>query len=160
MKKISVLFVCMGNICRSPTAHGIFERLVSDAGLDQVILVDSAGTHAYHIGNPPDPRSQETALGRGVDLSGQRARKAIREDFEVFDYVIAMDKDNLNNLLALAPQAHREKLHLLLDFAPELGLREVPDPYYGGARGFDRVYDLVSTASEALLAAIRAEHRI
>lgn len=160
MKKISVLFVCMGNICRSPTAHGIFERLVSDAGLDQIILVDSAGTHAYHIGNPPDPRSQETALGRGVDLSGQRARKAIREDFEVFDYVIAMDKDNLNNLLALAPQAHREKLHLLLDFAPELGLREVPDPYYGGARGFDRVYDLVSTASEALLAAIRAEHRI
>ncbi len=160
MKKVSVLFVCMGNICRSPTAHGVFEQMVEKAGLAEQIETDSAGTHAYHVGNPPDPRSQETALGRGVDLSRQRARKAAREDFERFDYVIAMDRDNLNNLLALASEKQREKLHLLLDFAPELGIREVPDPYYGGARGFDRVFDLVSSAAEALLAVIRKEHQI
>lgn len=150
----------MGNICRSPTAHGVFEQMVEKAGLAEQIETDSAGTHAYHVGNPPDPRSQETALGRGVDLSRQRARKAAREDFERFDYVIAMDRDNLNNLLALASEKQREKLHLLLDFAPELGIREVPDPYYGGARGFDRVFDLVSSAAEALLAVIRKEHQI
>ncbi|WP_428604600.1 low molecular weight protein-tyrosine-phosphatase [Sedimenticola sp.] len=160
MKKVSILFVCMGNICRSPTAHGVFEQLVEDAGLAMQIEVDSAGTHAYHVGHPPDPRSQETALGRGIDLSRQRARKAAREDFERFDYVIAMDRDNFNNLLAIAPAHQREKLHLLLDFAPELGLREVPDPYYGGAGGFDRVFDLVSTASRALLDTIREKHRL
>ncbi len=150
----------MGNICRSPTAHGVFERMVRDAGLAALIEVDSAGTHAYHIGKSPDPRSQETALGRGIDLSGQRARKAAREDFEQFDYVIAMDRDNLANLLTIAPDAHRTKLHLLLDFAPELGVREVPDPYYGGSGGFDRVFDLVTAAAEALLVTIREEHHI
>ncbi|WP_029133820.1 low molecular weight protein-tyrosine-phosphatase [Sedimenticola selenatireducens] len=160
MKKVSVLFVCMGNICRSPTAHGVFEQMVKNAGLTPYIEVDSAGTHAYHVGNQPDPRSQKTALGRGIDLSRQRARKAAREDFERFDYVIAMDRDNLNNLLEIAPDDFREKLHLLLDFAPELGIREVPDPYYGGTGGFDRVFDLVSAASEALLATIRREHQI
>lgn len=160
MKKIGVLFVCMGNICRSPTAHGVFEKMVEDAGLAPFIEVDSAGTHAYHVGNPPDPRAQKTALGRGVDLSRQRARKAAEEDFERFDYVIAMDRDNLDNLLSLAPEHHREKLHLLLDFAPELGVREVPDPYFGGTRGFDKVYDLVSDASAALLAIIRKEHQL
>jgi len=160
MKKIAVLFVCMGNICRSPTAHGIFEQMVEDAGLSQYIDVDSAGTHAYHVGNPPDPRAQKTALGRGVDLSQQHARQAEPADFERFDYVIAMDQDNLNNLLAIAPEDHREKLHLLLDFAPELEKREVPDPYYGGTRGFDKVFDLVSDASRALLSRIRTEHQI
>jgi len=160
MKKISVLFVCMGNICRSPTAHGVFEQMVEDAGLASFIAVDSAGTHAYHVGNPPDARSQKTALGRGIDLSRQRARKAAQEDFEQFDYVIAMDRDNLNNLLAIAPEEQRAKLYLLLDFAPELGVREVPDPYFGGTRGFDKVFDLVSAASEALLARIRREHQI
>lgn len=160
MRKVSVLFVCMGNICRSPTAHGVFEQMVEDAGLSHLIEVDSAGTHAYHVGNPPDPRAQKTALGRGVDLSPQRARKAAQDDFERFDYVIAMDQDNLNNLLTLAPQEHREKLHLLLDFAPELGVREVPDPYFGGTRGFDKVFDLVRDASHALLETIRKEHRI
>ncbi|AKH19606.1 low molecular weight protein-tyrosine-phosphatase [Sedimenticola thiotaurini] len=160
MKKISVLFVCMGNICRSPTAHGVFEKLVEDTGLSQYIEVDSAGTHAYHVGNPPDPRAQKTALSRGVDLSQQRARQAEHSDFERFDYVIAMDQDNLNNLLAIAPENHREKLHLLLDFAPELEKREVPDPYFGGTRGFDKVFDLVSDASQALLTAIRRKHQL
>lgn len=157
MKKVSVLFVCMGNICRSPTAHGVFQQLVKREGLAPFILVDSAGTHAYHVGNPPDPRSQETARGRGLDLSRQRARKALAEDFERFDYIVAMDLDNLENLSRLAPPGGLDKLHLLLDFAPELGVREVPDPYYGGASGFDDVYDLVATASERLLEIIRRD---
>lgn len=160
MKKVSVLFVCMGNICRSPTAHGVFEKMVEQAGLDAVIRVDSAGTHAYHIGNPPDPRAQETALTRGVDLSSQRARKALRHDFEQFDYLIAMDLDNFRMLGELAPPGGNDKLHLLLDFAPELGIREVPDPYYGGAHGFDDVYDLVAKASARLLETIRKEHQL
>lgn len=157
MKKISILFVCMGNICRSPTAHGIFQKLVAREGLDRLIQVDSAGTHAYHVGNPPDPRSQETARARGLDLSDQRARKAVAEDFKRFDYIVAMDLDNLENLRQLAPAEELDKLHLLLDFAPELDLREVPDPYYGGASGFNDVFDLVSVASERLLEAIRNE---
>ncbi|MCW8908735.1 MAG: low molecular weight phosphotyrosine protein phosphatase [Sedimenticola sp.] len=157
MKKVSILFVCMGNICRSPTAHGVFQQMVEREGLHPFVDVDSAGTHAYHVGNPPDPRSQETARGRGVDLSRQRARKALAEDFERFDYIVAMDLDNLENLSRLAPPGGLDKLHLLLDFAPELGVREVPDPYYGGARGFDDVFDLVTTASERMLEVIRRD---
>lgn len=160
MKKVSVLFVCMGNICRSPTAHGVFEVLVKRAGLEGRILIDSAGTHAYHVGHPPDPRSQKTAAERGVDLSALRARQTLREDFELFDYIIAMDRDNLSNLQFIAPPEGREKLHLFLDFAPGLGVKEVPDPYYGGAKGFDRVFDLVQSAAEALLASIRRDHQL
>ena len=150
----------MGNICRSPTAHGVFQQIVEQAGLQEAIKVDSAGTHAYHVGNPPDPRSQKTAKRRGVDLSSQRARKAVPGDFEIFDYIIAMDMDNLGNLQDIAPSGGKAKLHLLLDFSPDLGIREVPDPYYGGANGFDRVFDLVTDASEQLLAAIRRDHQI
>ena len=160
MKKVSVLFVCMGNICRSPTAHGVFEDLVERSGLQDYILVDSAGTHAYHVGNSPDPRSQKTAASRGVDLSGQRARQAVRNDFERFDYIIAMDKDNLSNLQFIASPEGREKLYLFLEFAPKLGAKEVPDPYYGGSKGFDKVFDLVQSASEALLEHIRREHQL
>ncbi len=152
---IKVLFVCMGNICRSPTAHGVFESLVERAGLSQQIQVDSAGTHAYHVGNPPDPRSQQTALSRGFDLSGQRARKAAREDFLQFDYVLAMDRDNYQHLRALCPPGMEEKLSLFMDFAPELGLDEVPDPYYGGSRGFDKVFDMVELAAQGLLEDVR-----
>ncbi|MCW8943662.1 MAG: low molecular weight phosphotyrosine protein phosphatase [Sedimenticola sp.] len=160
MKKVSVLFVCMGNICRSPTAHGVFEDLVARAGLQQHILVDSSGTHAYHVGNSPDPRSQKTAASRGVDLSGQRARQTERKDFDLFDYIVAMDKDNLSNLQFIAPAEGKKKLHLLLDFAPKLGSKEVPDPYYGGSKGFDKVFDLIQGASEALLEHIRREHQL
>ncbi len=152
---VKVLFVCMGNICRSPTAHGVFEGLVEKAGLSQQILVDSAGTHAYHVGNPPDPRSQQTALSRGFDLSSQRARKAEREDFLQFDYVLAMDQDNYQHLRALCPPGMEEKLSLFMAFAPELGLEEVPDPYYGGSRGFDKVFDMVEVAAQGLLEDIR-----
>lgn len=157
---VKVLFVCMGNICRSPMAHGYFEHLVREAGLADRIMVDSAGTHAYHVGNPPDNRAQQTARRRGVDLGGQRARKALREDFEVFDYILAMDSDNHALLAALSPAGKESKLHLFLEFAPQLAQREVPDPYYGGADGFEQVFDLVEAAAQGLLADIRSRHGI
>lgn len=148
----------MGNICRSPLAHGLFEHLVNEAGLGEHIEVDSAGTHAYHVGEPPDPRSQETAGKRGIDLSVQRARKALAEDFHTFDYVLAMDRDNYALLREICPDDQTHKLSLFLEFAAELPESEVPDPYYGGASGFERVYDLVDAASRGLLAAIRERH--
>lgn len=152
---VRVLFVCMGNICRSPLAHGLFEQMVREAGLAEKILVDSAGTHAYHVGQPPDLRSQETARRRGVDLSGQRARRVSEKDFEDFDYVLAMDKDNYLMLEEICPPGCESKLRLFLEFAPELPETEVPDPYYGGASGFERVYDLVDMAARGLLKEIQ-----
>jgi protein-tyrosine phosphatase len=124
-----VLFVCMGNICRSPTAEGVFKRLVNDAGLDAEIESDSAGTHDYHIGDPPDARSQAAAGRRGYDLSALRARQVAHDDFASFDYVLAMDETNLTALLSLCPAHYRERVKLFLEFAPEAGHREVPDPY-------------------------------
>ena len=158
MNKISVLFVCMGNICRSPTAHGVFRQLVEAEGLAEQIFIDSAGTHAYHVGNPADRRAQATALARGVDLSDLRARQVEDGDFERFDYVLAMDQDNYMALVRQCPPEHEQCLHLFMDFAPETNTREVPDPYYGGAAGFDRVYDLVEAAAAGLLRHIREEH--
>jgi len=156
MKKVKVLFVCMGNICRSPTAHGVFEDLVEKEGLSHLIEVGSAGTHAYHIGEEPDQRSQQTAQQRGIKLGHLRARKAIADDFEIFDYVLAMDNDNLHSLTQICPGQHMDKLKLFLDFAPQLKpIREVPDPYYGGPRGFDNVFDLVEQASQGLLLDIK-----
>lgn len=155
MKKIKVLMVCMGNICRSPLAHGLFEDMVAREGLIDLIDVDSAGTHAYHIGERPDPRSQETALRHGFDLSGQRARRVAGQDFERFDYILAMDRDNLSILLDNCPDQHRHKLGLFMEFAPGHPEREVPDPYYGGASGFERVYAMVEAASRGLLEEIR-----
>ena len=155
MNKIRVLFCCMGNICRSPTAQGVFEALVVREGLADRIEADSAGTHAYHLGEPPDTRSQATARRRGVDLSGQRARKALEEDFLRFDYVLAMDEDNLGLLASICPRGQEHKLHLFLDFAPHLGIREVPDPYYGGPSGFERVFDMIEDASRGLIEEIR-----
>lgn len=155
MKKSKVLMVCMGNICRSPLAHGLFEDLVGREGLADRIAVDSAGTHAYHVGEPPDPRSQQTALRHGIDLSRQRARRVAQEDFECFDYILAMDSDNFSILAESCPDEHRHKLSLFLEFAPELPEREVPDPYYGGASGFERVYAMVEAASRGLLEELR-----
>ena len=147
----------MGNICRSPTAHGVFEALVEREGLSDLIKVDSAGTHAYHIGEPPDSRSQETALQRGYDLSNQRARRAISEDFHEFDYILAMDRDNFDNLSSICPPGLDGKLKLFMEFAPGHP-RQVPDPYYGGGRGFEKVFDMVEVASEGLLQEIRMQH--
>ena len=152
---VKVLFVCMGNICRSPTAEGVFAKLVHDAGLAALIEIDSAGTHAYHVGEPPDTRAQRSALQRGVDISLLRARRARSEDFDYFDYVLAMDEDNYQHLLQLCPDEHQDKLQLFLDYAPHLEFREVPDPYYGGAKGFDVVLDMVEQAANGLLEHIK-----
>lgn len=155
---VKVLFVCMGNICRSPTAHGVFAKLVANAGLSQQIEIDSAGTHAYHIGEPPDRRAQETAARRGVDLSTLRARRISATDFERFDYVLAMDRDNYVHLEAICPDGQQHKLKLFLEFAPHLAVLEVPDPYYGGLSGFERVLDMVEAAAAGLLADISRRH--
>jgi protein-tyrosine phosphatase len=148
----------MGNICRSPTAEGVFIKRLRDAGLQDQVYVDSAGTHAYHVGNPPDRRSQQTAARRGVDLSKLRARQAIAEDFRQFDYVLAMDEDNFAYLRSLCPPDEEYKLRLFLEFAPHLPTREVPDPYYGGLSGFDRVLDMVEEAADGLLDEIIRHH--
>ena len=155
-KGVSVLCVCMGNICRSPTAHGIFRRLVEQEGLADYILIDSAGTHAYHVGKPPDERAQATALKRGFDLSDLRARQAAAADFEQYDYVLAMDRENHEILASLCPAGYEERLSLFLDYAPDLGIREVPDPYWGGEQGFEQVFDMLEAASLGLLEEIRS----
>lgn len=151
--KTSVLFVCMGNICRSPTAEGVFRHFVEKAGLANQINVDSAGTHAYHVGDSPDRRAIAAAERRGISLMGIQARRVSAEDFERFEYIIAMDEDNQMRLLDKAPDEHRAKVSLFLDFAAGEE-SEVPDPYYGGAAGFERVLDLVEEASQGLLKTI------
>jgi protein-tyrosine phosphatase len=158
MEQVKVLFVCMGNICRSPTAQGVFERLVQSQGLADRILIDSAGTHAYHIGNPPDKRSQAAAKSRGLDLSGQRARKVTAADIEEFDYVLAMDRTNLEDLQDLVAASQRERVRLFMAFAERWNVDEVPDPYYGGESGFERVLDMVEDAAAGLLDHIRRHH--
>lgn len=151
MNKIKVLFVCMGNICRSPTAEGVFTKLVHERNLTQHFKIDSAGTHAYHVGNPPDLRAEKAAGERGVDISQLRARKFVRGDFEDFDYILAMDDDNHAILSSACPAPLRHKIDYFLSYAPHLNTREVPDPYYGGAYGFERVLDMVEAASEGFL---------
>ncbi|RJF81547.1 low molecular weight phosphotyrosine protein phosphatase [Azospirillum cavernae] len=154
---VKVLFVCTGNICRSPTAEGVFRHRVVQAGLDGRIGVDSAGTHGYHIGEPPDPRSQQAAKARGVDLSGLRARKVTPEDFYEFDHILAMDDGHLAHLRRMAPADARAAVTLFLDDAPDVGVRETPDPYYGDARGFERVFDLCEQGAAGLLARVRPD---
>jgi len=155
MKKVSVLFVCMGNICRSPTAQGVFESLVREAGLHAHVHIDSAGTHAYHVGEPPDPRATAAAAERGIDLTTQRARRVTADDFVRFDYVLAMDRSNLDDLLTICSPQHERKVRLFLEFAEDLSEQEVPDPYYGGVHGFQRVLDLVEEGARGLLDCIR-----
>ena len=145
----------MGNICRSPTAQGVFEYLVEEASLGEQIHVDSAGTHAYHIGEKPDKRATQAAAGRGIDLTGQRARRVESADFLRFDYLLAMDSGNLQDLVSICPQQHQNKIRLFLDFAEDLTEREVPDPYYGGPQGFERVLDLIEMGAHALLNDVR-----
>jgi protein-tyrosine phosphatase len=154
---VKLLFVCTGNICRSPTAEGVFRRLVAQAGLDGRIAVDSAGTHGYHIGEPPDPRSQKAAKARGVDLSGLRARKVTLADFYDFDHILAMDNGHLAHLRRMAPADAKAAVTLFLDDAPDADVRETPDPYYGDARGFERVLDLCEQGAAGLLARIRPD---
>jgi len=153
---VSVLFVCLGNICRSPTAEGVFRDLITREGLADQITIDSAGTAAYHVGSSPDSRAQAEALRRGIDISGLRGRQAHGGDFEKFDYVLAMDRENHGNLLAICPLDDENRLHMFLDFAPHLGRKDVPDPYYDG--NFNAVYDLIEEAAQGLLADIRTKH--
>ncbi|MYM62696.1 low molecular weight protein-tyrosine-phosphatase [Pseudomaricurvus sp. HS19] len=150
-QQVRVLFVCLGNICRSPTAHGVFEALVKTEGLSHRIEVDSAATSDWHIGKAPDPRSVAMAKERGVDLSAQRARQVSAEDFHRFDYILAMDAQNLRDLQRIQPAGSRAHLSLFLAFDRDGGEQEVPDPYYGGKEGFAKVVDLVERASHALL---------
>ncbi len=145
-----VLFVCMGNICRSPSAEGVFRQKVRAAGLEDEIEIDSAGTHAYHIGSPPDPRAQSTASKRDIDLSKLRGRRVTEEDFINFDYVIAMDESNFQNLHSVCPPGYEDRIHMFLKFGTS-DQREVPDPYYGSGNGFEIVLDLIENASDGLL---------
>lgn len=150
---IKVLFVCLGNICRSPSAEGVFRQLVEDAGLSAQIQTDSCGTGNWHVGEPPDSRAVEAASHRGIDITDLRARQFRREDFDRFNYVLAMDDDNYQTLARMADESGREKLAYFLDFAAELDEREVPDPYYHG--GFPRVLSMIEQASLGLLAHIQ-----
>lgn len=151
-----VLFVCLGNICRSPTAHGVFQAMVDEHGLSDRVHIESAGTAAYHVGNPPDSRSSAFARKRGYDLTSLRARQAVESDFYEYDFILAMDESNLMNLRALEPQGFKGHLGLFLEFTsmPE---SEVPDPYYGGDNGFEHVLDLIESASLGLLERIKRD---
>lgn len=146
-----VLFVCMGNICRSPTAEGVFRHQLREAGLEDRIIADSAGTHAYHIGSPPDPRSRQAAARRGIEIGDLRARVVVPEDFARFDYIVAMDANNLSALQSLRGPDSRAQVGLLMDFADPAYPREVPDPYYGGRHGFEMVLDMVENGCRGLL---------
>lgn len=157
MKRI--LFVCLGNICRSPMAEGVFRHVATSRGLVPPLEVDSAGTSSWHIGNPPDARAQKAAAMRDVDISAQQARQISPADFGTFDLIVAMDHSNVSKLESLAPKGQPSKVRLFLDFADAAGTDEVPDPYYGGTDGFDHALDLIEAASHGLATYIEAELR-
>lgn len=153
-----VLFVCTGNICRSPTAEGVFRSLVEARGLADRIETDSAGTGAWHVGKPPDVRSQETARRRGVEIGAQRARTVRPDDFALFDLVVAMDRGHYRHLARACPAQHADRVRLFMDFAPDAAMRDVPDPYYGEGDGFERVFDMIESGALGILAEIEANH--
>jgi protein-tyrosine phosphatase len=155
MQQVRVLFVCMGNICRSPTAEAVFRHCVSVAGLQDRIFCDSAGTHDYHIGRAPDARAQQAALRRGYDMSRLRARQVNIRDFAEFDYVLAMDRDNLRLLQQQCGPDNAHKLSLFMKCSENYAGLEVPDPYYGGAQGFELVLDMAEDAAQGQLRRIR-----
>lgn len=151
-KKTKVLFVCLGNICRSPTADAVFKVQVKDAGLEEEIHIDSAGTHAYHIGNQPDQRAQHAASKRGYNMQDLRARAVQPSDFIDFDYILAMDNDNLEILQHACPEQYQHKLGLFMQYCSDSAFEnEVPDPYFGGAQGFEEVLDMVEAAGLGLI---------
>ena len=158
-KRFQILMVCMGNICRSPTAHGVIRELVQSRGLQARISVDSCGTHGYHVGEAPDGRSQQHALRRGYDLSAQRARQVEAADFESADLILAMDVQNMAILRERCPAAQQHKLHLLTEYCQRMRATAVPDPYYGGVSGFEKVLDLVEDACEGVLQALPGDVR-
>lgn len=147
----SILFCCMGNICRSPTAEGVFRRALLDRAPDLNVHIDSAGTHDYHVGEAPDARARAAALRRGIDISQLRARQVVAQDFQRFDLILAMDEENLRELKARADAVHHERIRLLMEFAPQAQRHHVPDPYYGGEQGFEEVLDLLEEATRGLI---------
>jgi len=148
---INILFVCMGNICRSPSAEGFFIRTLESSSLKSQVSTDSAGTHGYHVGHPPDSRAVETALKFGVDISQLRARKVSAADFEAFDLIIAMDQSNFEDLQRLRPGNSKADLKMMMDYHPEARPNEVPDPYYGGMDGFNTMCELLESATRGLM---------
>lgn len=157
---MKILMVCTGNICRSPTAEGVLRHRLRQAGLDTQVRVDSAGTHDYHIGDPPDPRSIRAARAEGIDISSLRARQLSIKDFEHFDLMLAMDKGHHAIMQRLCPAPLQARVKLYLDFAPQQPLREMPDPYYGDLVGFNQVLQLCHAATDGLLASIRQQLHI
>lgn len=155
---VRVLFVCTGNICRSPTAEGVFRSLVAGRSLQDRIEADSAGIGGWHVGEPPDPRTQQTAAARGVDLSAQRARQVRADDFMLFDFIVAMDRGHAQSLSEQCPPSEAHRISLFLERVPGAGTLDVPDPYYGGDDGFERVMDMIETGAAALLDEIAAKH--
>jgi protein-tyrosine phosphatase len=153
----SVLFVCLGNICRSPTAHGVMQHLLQKEGLENKIVIDSCATGAWHIGQGPDERTQKAALAKGYDLSHLRARRLSLDDFSRFDVILAMDTRNLADVIKKAPENFAGKIQLFMDYSPEKHMLDVPDPYYGGSDGFDRVLSLVEGTCVNLLQQLKAE---
>ncbi len=156
---MKILFVCLGNICRSPTAEAVLRELAAREAPDLTLEIDSAGTAGYHVGQPPDPRTRAAAARRGYDLSALRARVVEPEDFEHFDLILAMDRENLGVLRRRAPTHAHERLRLFLEFAPGSAPEDVPDPYYGGPNGFEEVLDLVEAATRGLLTHLRGSSR-
>jgi len=156
---MKILFVCLGNICRSPTAEAVFRVVAAREAPELQFEIDSAGTAGYHVGAPPDSRTRQAALRRGYDMSALRARVVEPQDFARFDLILAMDRQNLETLQRRAPVAARERIRLFLEFAPDADATEVPDPYYGGANGFEEVLDLVEAAAHGLLQHVRATMR-
>lgn len=152
MSPPKILFICLGNICRSPTAEAVFRSRAQQAGLD--VVIDSAGTSGWHKNEPPDPRAIEAGEARGHSFAGQASRRVTTNDFVEFDYILAMDWKNIKDLKRICPENALSKIGLFLDYASNAPLREVPDPYYGGSDGFDRVLDLIETASDGLIAAL------
>lgn len=157
---IRILFVCMGNICRSPTAEGVTRQIIQNKKLQDIIEVDSAGTHGYHVGERPDSRTLQAALRRGIDLSGLRARRIVAADFERFDLLLAMDRDNLAFLKRCSRPEHHPKLGLFMSYASRFDVDEMPDPYYGSARDFELVLDMAEDAAMGLIAAVQADKSI
>jgi protein-tyrosine phosphatase len=160
MATTHILFVCLGNICRSPMAEGVFRRVVAEEGLDEHFVIDSAGLGDWHIGQAPDHRAQNAARSRGIDISEQSARQIVDEDFDRFDLLLVMDGSNYDELKARAPHEARAKIRPFLDFAPNVGTKDVPDPFFGGAEGFDHALDLIEAAAHGLLASLMDRERM
>jgi protein-tyrosine phosphatase len=153
--KVKVMFVCMGNICRSPSAEAVFHYHIQTSGLKDYVEVASSGTHDYHVGHPADARSHQAALDRGIDMGTHRAQHFKKEHFAQYDYILVMDRANYDHVMHMCPNGFQDRVHYFLDFAPQLNVKEVPDPYFGGAEGFENVLDLIEAASAGLMSEIR-----